>query len=841
MSKKKLLTLDAQKNQFLPLTGVFQDLDANEKQQILQTLGVQKLERYVWVKYSKYENGRDQNNNPDMHDSAFVMEGGIKVFLTYMGIAMNQIEQTPSNIPEDYTWSRIKGTDGENGKSNFILDLTNDNSSVPATYEGELIAPVPPTKAIVYNGTQEDTGWQFSAQWYGCAGTINQITGDVNVTSLNLDSATVTIAATKSGNPALTAIYSISKVRAGSPGEDPIIYYLLPGATVIKIDKTGGITPAVLTCSQYKRVGNLEPVLTTDKVIKYQIDNQAEQIYQSGITVLPAYKVIVFKLYDGNTVMDLETIHIIKDGSDGNNGTDGDSTFKSSVFIRSSTVPQTPTGGNWGNPVPQRWSDGIPEGDLPIYMSTRIFTRSGNPPQQNVWTTPQLMSNTSELEIKWSDYPSNNYPENPDENPGAWIDNATESVWWMAVRYRTNGVWSTWQISRIKGENGSNGHNGDGYEFSYALTERDDNPPDVNYDNDWLGTGIFPPVIGNTQTLWMRQRIAYGTGFKGPWQGPIKLTGDDGTSIQGPSMAYRGDWSELKQYSGSQYVVDIVKYVPNGRGYMAKTSAGQIPVGTLPTNTQYWQEFTSNIDSIFTDFLFAYSGYIQNLTVGQLQTNTEGERTTIGFKPTDSQDPTRVYSKHSPRGYYPSGRVNWILSYIPASNPITLPDGKIISDAGALVFYKDELGSPIHSVIDTKSSTVNYNTPELWSTDNLLFLHAITDPRENLDGTATEAATNYNNAYVTPNGVNRYLYSRGNNADSRLNEPFEGYHTDQFKSFLNFIPDGWYTYGNYPFTAGRTEPTSSQYNKGIICLRIWKGRVNVQLVYFNPNKFWIEW
>src|SRR5699024_6085956 len=100
--------------------------------------------------------------------------------------------------------------------------------------------------------------------------------------------------------------------------------------------------------------------------------------------------------------------------------------------------------------------------------------------------------------------------------------------------------------------------------------------------------------------------------------------------------------------------------------------------GNKPTTTPAkWNGPIANSDAIFTDFLVAYSAYIDNLTVGALQTgptptstdevpgdaSTDFERTTIGYNPPtkvgtlDYEDPTSGWSRHGIRQYWPNGRI----------------------------------------------------------------------------------------------------------------------------------------------------------------------------------------
>lgn len=144
-------------------------------------------------------------------------------------------------------------------------------------------------------------------------------------------------------------------------------------------------------------------------------------------------------------------------GKDGSNGINAVSLFKSTAFIRSSAKPATPTGGDWNKPIPTTagWTDGVTAGELPLYMSTRVFTNTGGSPQQSTWTVPQLVADTSDIDFEFSSVAVN--PGNPTSHPANWVNTATDASIWMAVRNKSNGVWDAWNVTKIKGESGKDG------------------------------------------------------------------------------------------------------------------------------------------------------------------------------------------------------------------------------------------------------------------------------------------------------------------------------------------------------------------------------------------------
>ena len=149
-----------------------------------------------------------------------------------------------------------------------------------------------------------------------------------------------------------------------------------------------------------------------------------------------------------------------EDGADGVNGIDGispNTAYKSTVFFRSNPTPSTPTGGSYANPVPSGWSDGIPSGEEKLWASTRIFTSDGLAPQQDSWTAPRQMTDTANFDVEFSSVLNPSAPSGHPNTNTQWSSTANADTIWMATSVKSNGLWSSWQISRIKGEKGEDG------------------------------------------------------------------------------------------------------------------------------------------------------------------------------------------------------------------------------------------------------------------------------------------------------------------------------------------------------------------------------------------------
>jgi len=219
--------------------------------------------------------------------------------------------------------------------------------------------------------------------------------------------------------------------------------------------------------------------------------------------------------------------------------------LSSFVFRRlaASPVPARPTGGDYKDPVPDDWSDGIPSGTLPVWMSKRIFTVDGNAPQESEWSTPTVFAvDGSDIQFQFAsgeDTPNVNAPGAP------WYEDAIEASVWMRKRDIVGGVAQPWEGPiRLKGEVGEPGIGADGepgsssviaykvaplgtgpqstpsnitrtgqglpfnnsWNFATSNPWSSTPPTSVPADNRlWVSNGVFDPTVGSTgQTTWRR-------------------------------------------------------------------------------------------------------------------------------------------------------------------------------------------------------------------------------------------------------------------------------------------------------------------------------------------------
>lgn len=203
-----------------------------------------------------------------------------------------------------------------------------------------------------------------------------------------------------------------------------------------------------------------------------------------------------------------------------NDGITPDVSFTSFIFCRTNdnftASDILPTGGTYKLPKPSNpgtiggkpvvWSDTVPVGTAKIWMSSYTFKNTENYEGEGelvvpTWSTPRQMSDTANFQVEFSkkvtpiapeslqsyyNADSINYEENWRKNNTDWVDDGTDAIW-MATSTMSNGVWSDWQVVKIKGEDGADGTR---IKILGTLKSTDD-LPDKNTYNGEVGAGYL--------------------------------------------------------------------------------------------------------------------------------------------------------------------------------------------------------------------------------------------------------------------------------------------------------------------------------------------------------------
>ena len=139
----------------------------------------------------------------------------------------------------------------------------------------------------------------------------------------------------------------------------------------------------------------------------------------------------------------------------GEQGTTGKGQITGVAFIRSTAGSvAAPTGGTFDAPTPTTpgWSDGVPAGSDPLWMSTRLFTSDGSAPQQSSWVTPQKVSAIGQgAKVQFSV-----------DGSSLWHDVPSTTDNYMRSGTSSDGgvTWSYSGAVKIKGEQGPQGSTG---------------------------------------------------------------------------------------------------------------------------------------------------------------------------------------------------------------------------------------------------------------------------------------------------------------------------------------------------------------------------------------------
>lgn len=252
----------------------------------------------------------------------------------------------------------------------YQLVLSNEMAGVPCDVDGNVIGDLPSSKITIFKGRTVETGWTLMLEAVGCKASI--VKDHVYLSELTSKNATVTITATKTDCPTLTKVMTICKLKEGETGvsgDHAVQFEIEPDKPMVLVDMDGNCDPATLGCKVYMVIGNQKRVevplantaaitpykagdkllffngklfvsrpvevdVPTDLVLRYVIVNQdyqtnettgkvtpvvtseTEHIYTgTPITTTKRMKHIIFKLYRGTTLLDMQTVIATTDAS----------------------------------------------------------------------------------------------------------------------------------------------------------------------------------------------------------------------------------------------------------------------------------------------------------------------------------------------------------------------------------------------------------------------------------------------------------------------------------------------------------------------------------------------
>ena len=221
--------------------------------------------------------------------------------------------------------------DGTDGFTNVIADLDNEMASVACDADGKVTAGLPIVSTVrLYYGTEEMELDSLEVEEpAGVTASADKATGKITVSAIadytpDMVSIPVTCSGTFGGQSyERTAYIKINKVKPGANGENAVIYSLIVEPSTVKIDKNGDLSVSSVSCKVRKTDGSNSSVaasLPDGYSIHTYVDGSYEDSYTSAsvtANVDDTMQSVGFRLMDGTTVMDEETVPVVRDGIDG--------------------------------------------------------------------------------------------------------------------------------------------------------------------------------------------------------------------------------------------------------------------------------------------------------------------------------------------------------------------------------------------------------------------------------------------------------------------------------------------------------------------------------------------
>lgn len=242
----------------------------------------------------------------------------------------------------DKRFSVVVVRNGIDGEGSITADVYDEMQSVACDASGAVTSSLPLTATFVmhYGTTQLALDSLSLASISGVTASANKDTGAVTVTAIAASASDtirlrITGKATYNGTQyERSGIFSINKIKPGKNGENAVIYALQSSVNVIKRDSAGNSDVTNISCRILKTDGTSTVVSSRPSgySLDYAIDSGTFRSYSpdTNISVSGITRKIQFRLYrevDTITMVDQETVYVVRDGEDGADGADGHSPY----------------------------------------------------------------------------------------------------------------------------------------------------------------------------------------------------------------------------------------------------------------------------------------------------------------------------------------------------------------------------------------------------------------------------------------------------------------------------------------------------------------------------------
>ena len=288
---------------------------------------------YEWIYTRTNIIGLTPDKPESKQQDDYIPEGWTDDFL---GVdADHQVEWACKRVKRDGVWSEWSTPApvhrwSKDGESNIMADLDNEMVSVALTSTGVTTSAQSWTTHVsMWYGTEKLTLESLTVSTpAGFTASTSKATGAVAISVAagksvpEQNTVTITLAAMKNGQLYTRELtFKITGVRGGADGSDAVIYSLVTSATMVSKNKNGGYSVASVSCRRMKTVGAVTTA-TTDGELKYSRDGAAEVPIGDGVGVASGNftSSLKFVFYVNGQAVDVETVPMVVDGSDGKDG-----------------------------------------------------------------------------------------------------------------------------------------------------------------------------------------------------------------------------------------------------------------------------------------------------------------------------------------------------------------------------------------------------------------------------------------------------------------------------------------------------------------------------------------
>lgn len=288
---------------------------------------------YEWIYTRTNIIGLTPDKPESKQQDDYIPEGWTDDFL---GVdADHQVEWACKRVKRDGVWSEWSTPApvhrwSKDGESNIMADLDNEMVSVALTSTGVTTSAQSWTTHVsMWYGTEKLTLETLTVSTpAGFTASTSKATGAVAISVAagksvpEQNTVTITLAAMKNGQLYTRELtFKITGVRGGADGSDAVIYSLVTSVTMVSKNKNGGYSVASVSCRRMKTVGAVTTA-TTDGELKYSRDGAAEVPIGDGVGVASGNftSSLKFVFYVNGQAVDVETVPMVVDGSDGKDG-----------------------------------------------------------------------------------------------------------------------------------------------------------------------------------------------------------------------------------------------------------------------------------------------------------------------------------------------------------------------------------------------------------------------------------------------------------------------------------------------------------------------------------------